>query len=68
MSQPLEPTEDNQILGDYAEALAEAEVRGFTYDPDSLEDLTYDADSIRSFIATGSGSDDGQGNFFHNGL
>lgn len=58
-----------QELGEYADALREAETRGFVYNPDDLEDLTYDADSIKDFIegvGASRGFQNGGGNFFNN--
>jgi hypothetical protein len=46
--QPSEPDEYAQ-LGELGEALREAEQRGLTYDPYSLEDISYGADDIRKF-------------------
>lgn len=47
---PVEES-DAQPLGELAEALEEAKLRGFTYDPFSLEDDTYGAEEIEAFIS-----------------
>lgn len=66
MNQPVEPITGTQVLGDAAEALAEAELLGFSYNPDSLEDISYEPDDIRTFLQ-GGGSAAEHGEFFHNG-
>ena len=50
-NEPIAKTEPDEYsqLGELGEALREADARGFTYDPYSLEDVTYGADEIRKF-------------------